>query len=311
MTDLSARGIPILDMAQVDNDPQGFAQRLGDGCRAYGFFGVTNHGIPTELIEATVGSARQLFDLPVDVKNTYEVKGGGGQRGYTPFGIETAKDSSHFDLKEFWHVGREDVPELGPNVWVDELPDFKDTTLAFFNAMDDLGRRILKSFALYLDQTEQFFETAVDHGNSILRLIHYPPIEDLETPHERAGAHGDINVITLLVGADQPGLEVIVKDTGDWLPVLTGPDTIVCNIGDMLERLTNNLLPSTTHRVINPPGEARLVPRYSIPYFLHFNSEFEIKTLDSCISAERPNAYPEPITADAFLQQRLQEIGLK
>ena len=311
MTDLSARGIPILDMALVDSDPEGFAKSLGDGCREYGFFGVTNHGIPTEVISATVEAARELFALPEDTKKKYEVPGGGGQRGYTPFGIETAKDSSHFDLKEFWHVGRENVPALGPNVWVDEQPDFKETSLAFFNAMDDLGRRILKSFALYLRQQPDFFDHAVDRGNSILRLIHYPPIEDLETPHERAGAHGDINVITLLVGADQPGLEVIVKDTGDWLPVLTGPDTIVCNIGDMLERLTNNLLPSTTHRVINPPGKDRLIPRYSIPYFLHFNSDFEIKTLDSCIAENKANAYPEAISADDFLQQRLREIGLK
>jgi len=311
MTSLSDRGIPILDLSEMDRNPDTFAKRLGDGCRAYGFFGVTNHGIDPRLISETVEAARQLFALPLDAKQKYKIEGGGGQRGYTPFGIETAKGATHFDLKEFWHVGREGVPDLGPNLWVEELPAFKDTCLQFFAAMDDLGRRILRAFALYLEQDKHYFDRAVDRGNSILRLIHYPPIDDLETPHERAGAHGDINVITLLVGADQPGLEVITRDTGEWLPVTTGPDTIVCNIGDMLERLTNNLLPSTTHRVVNPPGPDRLIPRYSIPYFLHFNSDFVIETLDSCISDERPNAYPDMITADHFLQQRLAEIGLK
>ena len=246
----------------------------------------------------------------------YHIPGGGGARGYTPFGVEPAKGSQHYDLKEFWHIGRE-IPDdsryrpvMPPNVWPEEVPEFKEYGLALYNALDNLGSRVLAALALHIGLPEDFFADKTNFGNSILRPIHYPPITQPDIPNVRAGAHGDINFITLLVGASAAGLEVLSKK-GEWVPFTSEGDTIVVNIGDMLERLTNHVYPSTIHRVVNPPGEEARKPRYSVPFFLHPNPDFLIKTLPSCVTPDNPDRYPEPITAQEFLEQRLREIKLK
>ena len=240
--------------------------------------------------------------------------GQGGARGYTGFGVEKAKDSNHPDLKEFWHVGREltgPAPHasLYPNVWPTEVEGFKQATYALYTELEKLGNTVLEALALFLGQQQNYFADKVNYGNSILRPIHYPPIKDTSTQSIRAGQHEDINLITLLVGSNEAGLEILRRD-GSWLPVTTIEGTIVVNIGDMLQRLTNHVLPSTTHRVVNPAGAAAGEPRYSIPFFMHPNPDYVIKTLETCISADRPNRYPEPINSNDYLMQRLEEIGL-
>jgi len=244
------------------------------------------------------------------------VPGSGGARGYTPFKVETAKDSKLPDLKEFWHVGRE-IPRdskfadvMPPNLWPEEVPEFKRYGYGLFEALDQLGTRVLRALALHIGLPENYFEDKTDQGNSILRPIHYPPITEDNVPNVRAGAHEDINFITLLVGASAAGLEVQSHD-GEWVPFTSDADTIVVNIGDMLQRLTNHVYPSTIHRVVNPPGELARQPRYSVPFFLHPNPDFLIDVLPSCITPENPSRYPEPITAHGFLEERLREIKLK
>jgi isopenicillin N synthase-like dioxygenase len=224
------------------------------------------------------------------------VPGGGGARGYTPFGVETAKDSKYSDLKEFWHIGRE-IPRdskyadvMPPNLWPDEVPA-SASRLWPVQALDALGSRVLSALALHIGLPEDYFADKTDFGNSILRPIHYPPITADDMPNVRAGAHEDINFITLLVGASAAGLEVLSKK-GEWVPFTSDADTIVVNIGDMLQRLTNHVYPSTTHRVTNPPGEAARKPRYSVPFFLHPNPDFLIDVLPSCVTADNPSRYP-------------------
>lgn len=309
-----AKGIPTVDAHDIETDLSRFGQRLGEAWTETGFVAVVNHGVDESIIDNCLHAAQDFFRLPVETKNRYFIEGGGGQRGYTPFGIETAKDATVPDRKEFWHVGRElaiDDPQravMPDNLWPTELTTFQESCQGFFNAMDHLGRRLLAAVATYLGQESDYFEERVAGGNSILRLLHYPPC-DTDEPGERAAAHGDINVITLLVGADQAGLEVLRRD-GEWVPVFADTSMIVCNVGDMLERLTNHVLPSTTHRVVRPAGEAARVSRYSMPYFLHFAPNVVIETLPGCISDGNPNRYPKSITAQAFLEQRLAEIGL-
>ena len=258
-------------------------------------------------------ATKAFFALPDDIKHHY-VTGTGGQRGYTPFGIETAKNAEHFDLKEFWHMGR-DLPAGHPmsaimpaNVWPTEVPAFHADVAWLYAGLDGLGRQVLRALASYLTLDQTYFDTKVDEGNSVLRLLHYPPVPK-DGPNIRAGAHEDINVITLLLGAEEAGLEVLDRD-GQWLAINPPAGSVVCNIGDMLARLTNHVLPSTTHRVVNPAPERRGLPRYSTPFFLHFNSDFEIATLPHCVSAERPLLYPTSISAHDFLQERLREIKL-
>ncbi|MDH5834071.1 isopenicillin N synthase family dioxygenase [Luteimonas kalidii] len=308
--------IPTLDIRRFDTDRDAFVAELGAAYREWGFAGIGHHGIAQSLIDDAYAAFRAFFALPDDVKRRYHVPGQGGARGYTPFGIETAKGSKHFDLKEFYHIGRE-LPDdskyrdvMPPNVWPDEVPEFRARGLALYDALDALGSRVLSALALHIGLPAGFFADKTDFGNSILRPIHYPPITADDIPNVRAGAHGDINFITLLVGASTAGLEVQSKQ-GEWVPFTSDGDTIVVNIGDMLERLTNHVYPSTIHRVVNPPGEAARKPRYSVPFFLHPNPDFLIDVLPACISAERPSRYPEPITAHGFLEQRLREIKLK
>ena len=294
-------------------DFQGFSQKLGDSFARYGFAVIAGHSLPQARVDAALAATKAFFALPDEVKRRYVV-GSGGQRGYTPFGIETAKDAAHFDLKEFWHMGRDLPPGhryaevMPPNVWPAEVPAFHPDVAWLFNALDDLGRQVLEAIAVYLKLDRGFFADTVDAGNSILRLLHYPPVPK-DGPNTRAGAHEDINVITLLLGAEEAGLEVLDRD-GRWLPINPPAGSVVCNIGDMLQRLTNHALPSTTHRVVNPAPERRDFPRYSTPFFLHFNPDYEISTLPSCVDAQHPNRYPRPITADEFLRERLREIKL-
>lgn len=296
-------------------DFEAFTQRLGDSFARWGFAVISNHGMPQAKVEAAIDQTKAFFALPVETKLKYKL-GVGGQRGYTPFGIETAKGHQHYDLKEFWHVGRDLPPghrfrdHMADNVWPEaELPQFHEKVQWLYQALDAMGLKVLEAIATYLGLDRRYFEDKVDVGNSILRLLHYPPVPE-DGPHIRAGAHEDINVITLLLGAEEAGLEVKDRD-GRWVAINPPPGSLVCNIGDMLQRLVNHRLPSTTHRVVNPAPERRGFPRYSTPFFLHFNSDFLIETLPDCVDAEHPNRYPEPITAHGYLEERLREIKLK
>ena len=291
-----------------------FTQRLGDSYARWGFAVLADHGMPQDRIDAAIAQMKLFFALPEETKRRYKLPVS-GQRGYTPFGIETAKGATHHDLKEFWHVGR-DLPPGHPfrnhmpdNVWPDaELPEFKAKVSWLYQALDAMGLKVLEAIACYLGLDRHFFDATVDVGNSILRLLHYPPVPN-DGPHIRAGAHEDINVITLLLGAEEAGLEVKDHD-GRWIAINPPAGSLVCNIGDMLQRLVNHRLPSTTHRVVNPAPERRGFPRYSTPFFLHFNSDYLIETLPNGVDAQHPDRYPDPITADQYLQERLREIKL-
>ncbi len=310
---MATAGIPIIDISNFPPDPD-FVRALGQGYEEYGFCGIVGHGIADEVIEDAYAAVREFFALPLEVKQRYET-GTGGARGYTSFGIETAKDNTHPDLKEFWQVGRELPPGERPhgslydNVWPAEVKNFRPRLYGLFEALEGLGNRILEALALYLKLPQDYFHDKVDVGNSILRPLHYPPIAERETLSVRSAAHEDINLITLLVGSEEPGLEVLSK-SGEWIPVSTIPGTIVVNIGDMMQRLTNHVLPSTTHRVVNTPEAYDGKSRFSIPFFYHPNPDFLIASLPSCISEDNPNRYPEPILADDYLTERLIEIGL-
>jgi isopenicillin N synthase-like dioxygenase len=298
-------------------DPKAFSARLGASFRETGFAVINDHPISQAIIDSGVDAGKRFFALPDETKRGYYIPGGGGQRAYTPFATEIAKGAKAKDLKEFWHVARE-LPRdhkyadiMGQNLYVAEVLGWKEATNAMFSALDMFGLEILAAIAMDLKLPPTFFNETVNNGNSILRLLHYPP--QLEPPPEgsvRAGAHEDINVITLLLGAEEGGLEVLHRN-GSWLAVNPPPGSLVVNVGDMLQRLTNHVLPSTTHRVVNPKPERSRFPRYSTPFFLHFNPDYEIRTLPSCISAERPNRYPEPLSSQDFLEIRLKEIGLR
>lgn len=299
---------------RYDTDFEGFARDLGASFARYGFAVISDHGLDQARIDAALADAKAFFALPEETKRAYHIVGGAGQRGYTPFGVETAKGAEHFDLKEFWHVGR-DLPagrslgdKLPQNVWPAEISGFRESTRWLYGALDQLGVKVLQAIALYLDLPRRTFDEAVRDGNSVLRLLHYPPAP-FDGPHIRAAAHEDINAITLLLGADEAGLEILDRD-GKWIGINSLPGSVVCNIGDMLQRATNHVLPSTTHRVVNPAPERRGVARYSTPFFLHFRPDYVIETLPGCASAVNPDRYPSSVTADAFLQQRLREIRL-
>jgi isopenicillin N synthase-like dioxygenase len=313
MSTLAEPRIASVSLTASDTDPEGFAKELGESFERYGFAIVADHGIPADLIHRAEEKAKAFFALPEAVKRSYHITGGGGARGYTPFGIETAKGATAYDLKEFWHVGRELPPghrygdSMAPNVWPEEVQSFRDTFLELFAAFDKAGLRILEAIARHLGLAPDYFENTVKDGNSVLRLLHYPPIPG-DGPNVRAGAHEDINTITLLLGAEEAGLQLLDRD-GEWLPVSPKEGELAVNIGDMLQRLTNNVLRSTTHRVVNPPPERRGQSRYSMPFFLHFRPDFLIETLPGTMEG-KPNFYPEPITAHDFLQERLREIKL-
>ena len=305
--------IPTLSLREADSPA--FVRDLGAAYEQHGFVILTDHGMPQPLIDRFLGLYKTFFAWPEDAKRRYHVPGGGGARGYTPFGIETAKGATHHDLKEFWHVGRE-LPEghayrkyMADNVWINELTGFRDTSIEMFETFDRTGRRILRAIAAILNLPADFFEDKVQLGNSVLRVIHYPPMPPQPTESVRAGAHEDINVITLLLGAEEPGLQVLSK-RGEWLEVNPSPGSMVVNVGDMLQRLTNGTLRSTSHRVINPKSDRARHARYSMPFFLHFNPDFPIAALPSCVGPGKPEPLP-PILAEEYLQERLREIKLK
>jgi isopenicillin N synthase-like dioxygenase len=280
---------------------------LGRSFEEYGFAIVADHGIDQGLIDRAEDQMRAFFALPEEVKRQYHRPGQGGARGYTPFGIEQAKGATIRDLKEFWHVGRDlsaghpYTQFMAPNVWPEELPDFRPTFQDLYLAFEWAGRRILSAIALYLQQPEDFFEDSVRDGNSVMRLLHYPPVSGDQQGAIRAAAHEDINTITLLLGAEEAGLQLRARD-GRWLPVSPPPGALAVNIGDMLQRLTAGRMRSTTHRVVNPVGEAAGRARYSMPYFLHFRPDFLIDPMFA--------GGEEPITAQDYLMERLREIKL-
>lgn len=308
-------GIPVLSIRQFDGTPGEFSQSLGKAWREFGFVGIRDHGIDDQLIERAYRAFRGFFALSGEIKQQYHQPGTGGARGYTGFGVEQAKDHDVPDLKEFWHVGREiegDNPSsavLQPNLWPDEISDFRPASLALYQALDQLGSRILSALAIEMGLAADWFADKINYGNSILRPIHYPPIEKATPGAVRAARHEDINLITLLIGSREQGLEILTR-SGQWIPVSTLPGTIVVNVGDMLQRLTNHVYPSTTHQVVNPPGESVRQARYSVPFFLHPNPDFMIKTLQSCVSSDNPDRYPAPISAHDYLIERLRQIKL-
>ena len=307
--------LPSLQAISLAGDPQELPRALADSFGVFGFALVTDHGIDPALIARAWAMTEALFAQPEAVKRRGQVPGKGGARGYTPFGTEIAKGARVHDLKEFWHVGR-DLPEghplsasMPPNVWPEAPDGFAETFRALFAEFDRVGAQILSYIATALGLPARWFDAAIDDGNSVLRLLHYPPIADAPEGAIRAGAHEDINLITLLLGAEEAGLELLGRD-GNWVEVSPPAGALAVNIGDMLQRLTNHVLPSTTHRVRNPRGARARFSRYSMPFFLHLRSDFVIRTLPGCVTVDNPDRYPEAITADAYLQQRLREIGL-
>lgn len=301
--------IQPVSLALLENDIGEAAQALGDAFARTGFAVISDHGIDAAIIKRALGASKALFALSEAAKAAYVLANGGGQRGMTPFGIETAKGASATDLKEFWHVGRElplghEFADVMPaNVWPREWPDFKPAVLALYEALDVTGLKILKALAVNLGLAPDFFVDPVRDGNSILRLLHYPPMRGGESGSIRAGAHEDINVITLLLGAEEAGLQLLDRQ-GVWRDIAAPEGKLVCNIGDMLQRLSGGRLPSTTHRVINPAPERASVARYSMPYFLHFRPDYLIQTMPG-----GPQDWP-PITAQDYLAERLREIKL-
>ncbi len=310
--------IPSVDLADfLSDDPsrkQKFINEIGKAYEEIGFVALKNHFLSDQLVENLYKEVKAFFSLPVDVKEKYEIEGLGGQRGYTSFGKEHAKGKKEGDLKEFWHFGQEPdadanlIEEYPANVTVEELDDFNETGMETYRMLEKTGIYVLRALALYIGLDEYYFDHWASNGNSILRPIHYPPIKEEPKGAVRAGAHGDINLITLLMGASTGGLQVQRKD-GEWIDAIPQEDELVINVGDMLERHTNNKLRSTIHRVINPPKEQWGKPRYSIPFFMHPRSDMKLNCLEECISEEHPKQY-EDITAGEFLHQRLVEIGL-
>lgn len=312
---ISSEKIASVSLTDADRDPHAFAGELGRSFVEYGFAIIRDHGIPQDLIDRAEEKSKQFFALPDDVKRKYHIPGQGGARGYTPFGIETAKGHKAHDLKEFFHVGR-DLPSghkfqssMPPNVWPSEVESFKDTMQALYDTFDRTGVKILRAVARFLKVDEDYFTDTVRDGNSVMRLLHYPAQTEPTGEHIRAGAHEDINTITLLLGAEEAGLELKTRD-GRWIPVSPKAGELVINIGDMLQRLTNGMLRSTSHRVVNPAPDRASHARYSMPYFLHFRSDFLIEALPGTVP---PGEAPKwaPITADDYLQERLREIKLK
>jgi len=312
-------GIPAVDLSKfTSGDPAKkaeFVQEIGNAFHHVGFVAVTNHGVDQGLIDNFYAAGKKFFSLPVETKMAAQIPGLAGQRGYTAFGVEHAKQSQVADLKEFFQIGQsvddDDSikDEYPPNVTVSELPEFHELGKELYEAFEGAGKNLLKAIALFLNLDEDYFDKHIHNGNSILRAIHYPPIRNEPESAIRAEEHEDIDLITLLVGASADGLELFNEDK-KWVPIKAGVGAIVINVGDMLQRLTNNYLKSTTHRVVNPPRERWHEPRMSIPFFLHPRSEMDLTCLESCITDEHPKAFPDT-TAGEYLDERLREIGLK
>lgn len=314
---MSLHSIPTVDLstfAKGDMEAKHkFVEQLGSAFEDVGFVSVKNHGVPQEVIDRFYTAIRQFFALPTEVKRSYEIPELAGQRGYTSFGKEHAKGSDAPDLKEFWQIGQEvqgtASENYPPNVQVQDLPGFSELGTELYKSFEESGRLLLRAIAIHLGIGEFYFDQHIHNGNSILRAIHYPPIVNEPKSAIRAEQHEDINLITLLVGASAEGLQLLNRNN-QWLDITAPEGCLVVNVGDMLQRLTNNKLKSTTHRVVNPAREKWHTSRYSIPFFLHPKSEMSLNCLESCTDAQTPTAY-EPITAGEYLDERLREIGLK
>lgn len=315
---MKQNGIPSVDLNDfISDDPerkQKFVNEIGKAYEDIGFVALKGHFLSDELVEKLYSSVKEFFALPTETKELYEIEGIGGQRGYTSFGKEHAKDKPEGDLKEFWHFGQYleeddkskfDYPD---NIEVIQVQDFNAAGKETYQQLERTGIFVLRALALYLGLDEFYFDKKVEKGNSILRAIHYPPIKEEPKGAVRAGAHGDINLITLLMGASAGGLQVLRKD-GVWVDAIAEPDELVINVGDMLSRHTNNKLKSTIHQVVNPPREEWGKPRFSIPFFMHPISEMKLDVLENCVDENNPKQF-EDITAGEFLTQRLREIGL-
>jgi isopenicillin N synthase-like dioxygenase len=314
---MSDRAIPVVDLDQFVNGNEeqraAFVKELGKAFHEVGFVGVRNHGVPQDLVDSFYAASKAFFSQPVEVKKAYEIEGLAGQRGYTAFGTEKAKQSEVADLKEFYQIGQvadlADKEEYPENPVVTEVEAFTDNGFELYKAFEKSGGALLRAIALHLELDENYFDSKIENGHSILRTIHYPPITHEPKSAIRAEQHEDINLITLLVGASAGGLQLLNAEN-EWLDIVPGEDEIVINVGDMLQRLTNNYLKSTTHRVVNPPKAEWHKPRLSIPFFLHPKSNMKLDCLDFCVTDDRPLAY-EPTTAGDYLDERLREIGLK
>jgi len=304
----------VLSLNLWREDPKEFSIQMGKNFENSGFCGITEHSINKKLIDEVLQIFNEFFLLSEETKMQYFEANLGGARGYTPIKVETPKGGYDADIKEFWQTGRS-LSEghafrtwMPSNKWASEIPDFKEKVSELFNQFDLVGRSLLRSVAIFLQIEENYFEEIANEGNSVMRSIHYPPVRQNEKG-ERSGAHEDINLITLLIGGHQPGLEIRSKEK-DWLPVNFDSEVLICNIGDMLQRFTNHKLISTTHRVVAPKEASKNTSRYSIPFFVHPNPNWVIETLDSCCSEDNPNKYQEAILAEDFLQERLKEIKL-
>ncbi|WKZ59208.1 MAG: 2-oxoglutarate and iron-dependent oxygenase domain-containing protein [Cyclobacteriaceae bacterium] len=322
MSEILYDEVPSLDLADFTRGDEAkkkkFVADLGAAYNNIGFVAIKNHYLTDDLSAKLYAVIKKFFALSDEVKQKYEIPGLAGQRGYIGKGKEHAKGRNTGDLKEFYHIGQEvedDDPiknEYPANVWPDEIPEFKDIGLEVYRRLEKTGVYMLRAIALYLGLPENYFDAKVRHGNSILRPIHYFPIENPDAvPADavRAAEHGDINLITLLMGASADGLQVLRRD-GKWIPITALPEQLVVNVGDMLERHTNKKLKSTIHRVVNPPKDKMNTPRYSIPFFMHPRSEMSLAALPGCVDKEHPKLWPD-ITAGEFLDERLAEIGLK
>ena len=310
--------IPSVNLQDfVSGDPvrkQKFIDEIGKAYEEIGFVALKGHFLDEKLVDDLYSEVKNFFSLPLETKQKYEIPGIGGQRGYVSFGKESAKGQKQGDLKEFWHFGQyvEDDPvraeEYPENVTVSELPKFNAVGKETYAMLEKTAKYVLRALALHLNLDETYFDNYIHNGNSILRPIHYPPIKDEPKEAVRAAAHGDINLITLLMGAQGRGLQV-QNHKGEWLDAIAEPDELMINVGDMLSRHTNNKLKSTIHRVVNPPKESWGTSRYSIPFFMHPVSEMKLNVLESCIDEDHPKLY-EDITAGEFLHERLLELGL-
>ncbi len=296
----------------AEQEREAFTRNLYEGLCQDGFIILRDHPIRSELLHKAYSLSERLFELPEEVKQSYLSPDGSHQRGYTPFGKEHAKDNPYPDLKEFWHIGREVASNhklkrfFTDNIWPEHLPEFKDTFTEIYQALDDTGRIMLQALTIPLGVDRDFFTRMTDTGSSILRLLHYPPLADnVDKNCIRAAAHQDINLITLLVSASASGLELYTRD-GEWLPIETSPENIIVDSGDMLARITNEIIPATTHRVVNPKGSNG--HRYSMPFFMHPNPDALLTCIPSCYGEGAK--YPD-ILANDFLMERLNDIGLK
>ena len=312
------QNIPSVDLSDFlsgdETRKQKFINEIGKAYQEIGFVALKGHFLSDELVDNLYKEIKNFFSLPVETKRKYEIEGIGGQRGYISFGKESAKGKKEGDLKEFWHFGQyvEDNPKLEAeypaNVTVNELPKFNEVGKETYQMLEKTGKYVLRALALFLGLEETYFDNYIHNGNSILRPIHYPPITEEPKNAVRAAAHGDINLITLLMGAHGKGLQV-QDHNGDWHDAIAQPDELVINVGDMLSRHSNNTLKSTIHRVVNPPRELWGTSRYSIPFFMHPISEMPLNCLDNCITEDNPKGF-EDITAGEFLTERLIELGL-